>query len=159
MLDAISYLREECDRAGATYSSQLLVLVEWIPTQAHDHGMDLGLFFIELTRRWAIDVVIGTAGGDLGVTEIHAQRCDVHHLRERLVWQISYPPRVSLSAWTTCGKKLTGGAPEVLPAPSETLLDRPGEIDRERFLGSLSPDDLWSRRPIGGGLGDWTAVG
>lgn len=56
-------------------------------------------------------------------------------------------------------RELTGGTPEVLPAPSESLLDCPGEVDRERFLRSLGSGDLWSRRSVGGSLGNWAADG
>jgi hypothetical protein len=69
-----------------TYSSQLFVPVEWIPTQAHDHWVYHGLFLVERTRRWAVDFVVGTTSRDLGVTEIYAQGCYVNHLRERVVW-------------------------------------------------------------------------
>jgi hypothetical protein len=66
---------------GMTHSGQFFILVEWILTQAHDHGVDLGLVLVERTRRWAVDVVIGTTSRDLGVAEVYAQGCDVHHLK------------------------------------------------------------------------------
>jgi len=56
-------------------------------------------------------------------------------------------------------RKLTGGTPEILITPSETLLDLSREVDRKRIPWDLSPDDIRSRCSVAGGLGDWAADG
>ena len=80
------------------YSGQFFVFIESIPTQAHDHRVYLGLFLVERTRGWAVDLVVGATSGDLGVTEVYARGCYINHLRKRIVWQIGYSLGVNLCA-------------------------------------------------------------
>ena len=148
-----------CESNGTgTYSSQFLVFVEWIPTQAHDHWVYFGLFLAEPTQRRGIHSVVGTTSRHLGVTEVYTRRCDLDHLGERVIWQIGYPPTISLISLFIRMTRLTGGTPEILTTSSETLLNRPGKVDREGLLGSLGPNNLWPRCSVCWGLGDWATV-
>lgn len=81
-----------------THSSQLLVLVEWIPAKAHDHRVNLSLFLVKGARGWAIYLVIGTTWRNLCVAEVYTWGCDVHHLGERIIWQVSCALPVSPTA-------------------------------------------------------------
>lgn len=100
---------------GVTYSSQFLVFVKWIPTKAHHHWVHLGLSLAERTRRWTVHQVVGSTSGHLGVTEVYAWGCDVDHLGERIIWQVCYPQKISLTVLFVYRLDRPVGHPRSLP--------------------------------------------